>query len=52
VDAERKPLSGDVEVDEALVGGVQEGGKRGRGTTKNIVAIASLPSCLVYRISY
>lgn len=40
VDAERKLLSGDVEVDEALVGGVQEGGKRGRGTTKNIVAIA------------
>ncbi len=40
VNAERKPLSGDVEVDEALVGGVQEGGKRGRGTTKSIVAIA------------
>ena len=28
------------EVDEALVGGVQEGGKRGRSTTKSIVAIA------------
>lgn len=40
VAAERKPLSGNVEVDEALVGGVQEGGKRGRGTTKSIVAIA------------
>ena len=40
VDAERKPLSGDVEVDESLVGGVQEGGKRGRGTTKRVVAIA------------
>jgi len=40
VDAERKPLSGNVEVDEALVGGVQEGWKRGCGTTKSIVAIA------------
>ena len=40
MDAERKPLSGNVEVDEALVGGVQEGGKRGRGATKSIVAIA------------
>lgn len=40
VDAERKQLSGDVEVDETLVGGVQQGGKRGRGTTKSVVAIA------------
>ncbi len=40
VDAERKKLSGVVEVDEALVGGVKQGGKRGRGTTKSIVAIA------------
>lgn len=40
VNAERKPLSGDVEVDESLVGGVQKGGKRGRGTTKSIVVIA------------
>jgi len=40
VAAERKPLSGNVEVDETLVGGIQVGGKRGRGTTKSIVAIA------------
>ncbi len=40
VDAERKQLSSDVEVDEALVGGVKQGSKRGRGTTKSIVAIA------------
>ena len=40
VDAEREPLSGEVEVDESLVGGVQQGGKRGRGITKSIVAIA------------
>lgn len=40
VNAERKPLSGDVEVDEAFVGGVKEGGKRGRGVTKSVVAIA------------
>lgn len=40
VDAERKQLSGDVEVDETLVGGVQQGGKRGRGATKSVVAIA------------
>ena len=40
VDAERKQLSGDVEVDETLVGGVQQGGKRGRGTTKSVVVIA------------
>ena len=36
VDAERKKLSGVVEVDEALIGGV----KQGRGTTKSIVVIA------------
>jgi transposase-like protein len=36
----REPLSGEVEVDESLVGGVEEGGKRGRGTDKAIVAIA------------
>ena len=36
----REPLSGEVEVDESLVGGVVEGGKRGRGTDKAIVAIA------------
>ncbi len=40
VDVERKPLSGDVEVDETFIGGVQLGGKRGRGTTKSIVVIA------------
>jgi len=34
VNAERKSLSGEVEVDEALVGGVQKGGKRGRGVGK------------------
>ena len=40
VDAERKPLSGTVEVDETLIGGVKQGGKRGRGAVKCIVAIA------------
>lgn len=40
VRAEREQLSGDVEVDETLVGGVEHGGKRGRGTNKRIVAIA------------
>lgn len=40
VRAERDRLSGDVEVDETLVGGVQHGGKRGRGTAKSIVVIA------------
>jgi transposase-like protein len=40
VDAERKQLSGDVEVDETFVGGVKQGSKRGLGTTKNIVVIA------------
>ena len=33
-------LTGDVEVDEALIGGVEHGGKRGRGAKKCIVAIA------------
>jgi len=37
---ERKQLSGDVGVDETLVGGVQQGAKRGRGTTKSVVVIA------------
>ena len=40
VDAERKQLSGEVEVDETLIGGIKQGGKRGRGTTKSVVAIA------------
>jgi len=36
----REPLSGEVEVDETMIGGVEEGGKRGRGTNKEIVVIA------------
>jgi transposase-like protein len=36
----RELLSGEVEVDETMIGGVEEGGKRGRGTSKEIVAIA------------
>ncbi len=34
VRADRKPLSGDVEVDETFVGGVEHGAKRGRGAHK------------------
>ena len=40
VRAERDRLSGNVEIDETLVGGVARGGKRGRGTDKSIVVIA------------
>ena len=40
VRSERELLSGKVEVDESLVGGVEHGGKRGRGTSKPIVVIA------------
>lgn len=40
VHAECKQLSGAVEVDQALVGGVEHGGKPGRDTDKCIVAIA------------
>lgn len=40
VSAERKPLSGEVEVDETLVGTAQQGGKRGRGVSKSVVVIA------------
>lgn len=40
VRAERTRLAGEVEVDEAYVGGVEHGGRRGRGTTKCIVVIA------------
>jgi len=40
VRAERGQLIGNVEVDEALVGGIEHGGKRGRGASKNIVVIA------------
>ncbi len=40
VRSEREQLSGIVEVDESLVGGVDHGGKRGRGADKAIVAIA------------
>ena len=39
VRAEREPLSG-VEVDESLVGGLDRGGKPGRGARKSVVAIA------------
>lgn len=38
---ERSRLSGDVEVDETLIGGVNHGGKRGRGAgRKSLVVIA------------
>jgi transposase-like protein len=40
VDAERKQLSGNIEVDETFVGGVKKSGKRGRGSAKSIVVIA------------
>ena len=36
----RSLLAGNVEVDETLVGGVKQHGKRGRGAHKNIVVIA------------
>ncbi len=38
--SEREKLSGIVEVDETLIGSVDEGGKRGRGSKKSIVVIA------------
>ena len=40
VRAERETLRGDVEVDETFVGGVDHGGKRGRGAGKCVVVIA------------
>ena len=40
VRAERERLSGDVEVDETLVGGIDHGGKSGRGAKKCVVVIA------------
>lgn len=40
VDANRKQLSGTVEVDETLIGGAKRGGKRGRGAEKSVVIIA------------
>lgn len=40
VRSERERLSGVVEVDETLVGGVVQGGKRGRGSSKSIILIA------------
>ncbi len=40
VRSERERLSGVVEVDETLVGGVEHGGKRGRGTMKAVVVVA------------
>ena len=41
VNSERTKLTGTVEVDETLVGGVEHGGKRGRGSDKELVAIAT-----------
>lgn len=40
VRSERERLSGDVEIDETLVGGVKRGGKRGRGAARSVVVIA------------
>ena len=40
VRSERAPLSGVVEIDETLLGGVKRGGKHGRGVSKSVVAIA------------
>ncbi len=40
VRVEREQLRGEVEVDETLIGGVEKGGKRGRGVSKEIVVIA------------
>ena len=40
VNIDRKPLCGEVEVDETLIGGVQQGGKHGRGASKSVVVIA------------
>jgi transposase-like protein len=40
VRAERGLLGGTVEVDETLLGGVEKGGKRGRGTDKEVVVVA------------
>jgi transposase-like protein len=40
VGLERTQLTGRVEVDECLVGGISRGGKPGRGTTKNLVLVA------------
>jgi len=40
VRSERGQLSGVVEIDESLMGGVNQGGKRGRGADKAIVVIA------------
>lgn len=40
VRSERGQLSGAIEIDETLIGGVEQGGKRGRGTSKSIVVIA------------
>jgi len=39
VNAERTKLTGTVEVDETFIGGEEHGGKRGRGTDKEIVVI-------------
>jgi len=40
VNSERTKLTGTVEVDETFVGGAEQGGKRGRGADKELVAIA------------
>ncbi len=40
VRSEREQPSGTIEVDETLVGGVEQGGKRGRGSTDSIVVVA------------
>jgi transposase-like protein len=40
VRAEREQLSGDIEVDETYVGGIDHGGKCGRGSSKCVVVMA------------
>lgn len=38
----RSPLSGNVEVDETLIGGKEQGGKRGRGAGKKAIVVIAL----------
>ena len=42
----REQLSREVEVDETLIGGIETGDKRGRGTSKEVVAIAVAQSLM------
>jgi len=39
---DRRPLSGNVEIDETFIGGKEHGGKRGRGAGRKVIVVIAV----------